>query len=128
MYRVQKFFVTLKMQNKTKVEIPCKTKQEQTTLLATLSGAVTSAKATMKAWEAFYPGISNMPSPSETAAQQAAAPQAPAAPAVNPAALYIAPGTDPVKALQELKAARDAGMVDAATFDARRAELLKRIR
>ena len=73
----------------------------------------------VKAWESVYG-----PMPKKGPATEGA----PAVAAAGPADPVIPEGTDPVKALQELKASKDAGLVDQATFDLWRGALLKKIR
>jgi hypothetical protein len=88
--------------------------REQTVILSTLGSAVSTSK--MIAAQA--------PAPSAPAA----APMPPPAAAPSPAEVAaVDDGGDPVKALQELKAQKDAGKVDAATFERKRAALLARL-
>lgn len=96
--RIKRYYVTCRIGNRM-LELPAKGKSEQTMMLATISSASTVAKTLQP------------PAPAEAAAPP----------------VQVDDGGDPVKALQELKAAKDAGKVDAATFDAKRAVLLERL-
>jgi hypothetical protein len=87
--------------------------REQTVILSTLGSAVSTSK--MMAAQA--------PAPSAPAAAPLPAPAAP--PPVEVA--MVDDGGDPVRALQELKAQKDAGKVDAATFERKRAALLAKL-
>ena len=88
-------------------------KREQTVILSTLGSAVSTSK--MMAAQA--------PAPSAPAPAPMPAPAAP--PPVEMA--MVNDGGDPVRALQELKAQKDAGKVDAATFERQRAALLAKL-
>lgn len=87
--------------------------REQTVILSTLGSAVSTSK--MLAAQAPAPSA---PAPAPT--------PAPAAPPPVEVAM-VDDGGDPVRALQELKAQKDAGKVDAATFERKRAALLAKL-
>jgi hypothetical protein len=87
--------------------------REQTVILSTLGSAVSTSK---------------MMAASPAPGAPAAAPMPPQAAPPPPAEVAIVDdGGDPVRALQELKAQKDAGKVDAATFERKRAALLAKL-
>ena len=83
--------------------------REQTVVLSTLGSAVSTSK--------MMPA--QPPAPSAPAPAPAPPPEAPP--------MEVNDGGDPVRALQELKAQKDAGKVDAATFERKRAALLAKL-
>lgn len=88
--------------------------REQTVILSTLGSAVSTSK--MLAAQALAPSA---PAPAPAPPPAAAPPPAEVA--------MVDDGGDPVRALQELKAQKDAGKVDAATFERKRAALLAKL-
>lgn len=105
---VKRYYVNCRMGTRF-LEFRAKGKNDQTMLLATISSAMTVAKTGQQANQAAAPP-----------------PAAAMAPAQGPA-VQVDDGGDPVKALQDLKAAKDAGKIDAATYAQKRAVLLDRV-
>ena len=94
-----------------KTEVRCQDRGEQTVMLTTLSSAVTASRTQSAAIAQARAA--------QSAALEAARPPAPVA---TPIALDE---SDPVKALQTLKALRDGGKIDAPSYEAKRAALLE---
>ena len=98
-------------------EIDCKDKAEQTMILSTLGSAVSSSKTMAQASQKAAAMMAKL--------NPSAAPSAAAAAAKETA--EVDDGVDPVRALQELKVQKDSGKIDAATFESKRAGLLRKL-